>query len=129
MPATAAFAWPGEPPRSEVRYDRLDRDHRYESRWMTLSRATPARQGRDTVTLRGPDRRIDRLKIEADRGAPRIRRVIVQYANREVERLPVDVQLARGQQQIIQLDRDRRVARITVETDPRFAGAYSLYGT
>jgi hypothetical protein len=124
LPATAASAYPGGPEQPLTG----QRDQRFAERWQTLSSFTPARQGRETVTLTGRDRKIDRIRIEAARGAPKIRRVIVQYANREVEQKPVNMRLARGQQQIIELDRNRRVTRITVETDPRFGGEYSLYG-
>jgi len=126
LPATAASAYPGGP--DQPLGDRYQRDQRFADRWMTLSTYTPARQGRETVTLTGRDRKIDRIRIQAARGAPKIRRVIVQYANREVQRMPINMQLSPGQNQVIQLDRDRRVASITVETDPRYGGAYSLYG-
>ena len=155
LPATAASAWPGrpsdpptagDPPPPEPgwrhdahgdrfdrgdRYERPDRydrrdDRRYEERWMTLSSFTPARQGRTTVRLAGRDRHIDRLRIEAVRGTPMVKQVILEYANGDHERLPVDMTLQPGQNHVISLNGDRRVQRITVYTEPRSGGAFSL---
>jgi len=120
IPLTAS-AYPGDRPGPQ-RVDRQDR-----GRWTTLSKMTPARQGRDTVRLSGRDQNINRIRLEAARGAPRIQRVIVHYANRASQDMPVNAQLSPGQDQVLQLD-GRRVERITVVTDARSGGAYTLSG-
>src|SRR5438128_1892061 len=95
-PATA-FAWPGtprepyppdptstdetegiypdrgyEPWRHDDTYD-TRHDRGFHERWITLSAFTPARKGRETVYLTGRDRKIDRVRIHAVRGAPVVR--------------------------------------------------------
>jgi hypothetical protein len=101
---------------------------RFRDRWITLSSFTPGRQGRETVQLTGRERRIDRIKIRAVRGAPVVKQVILQYGNGTYERRPVNLQLRPGQESTISLAPDRRVERIMVLTDPKAGGAYSLLG-
>lgn len=147
LPVTAASAWPGRPsdpptvgdPVHEPRWvpdrgsyygDTYDTRYsdRFRDRWVVLSSFTPARQGRETVTLTGRDRRIDRVKIRSVRGAPVVRQVILQYGNGRYERRPVNIQLRPGQETTISIAPDRRVERIMVLTDPASGGAYSLLG-
>lgn len=143
VPATAA-AWPGTPyPENPAvddhawrPYDHDGRNDTYDSRydrgfrerWITLSAFAPARKGRETVMLTGRERRIDRVKLSAVRGAPVVKQVIIQYGNGQYERRPVNQRLAPGRDAIIGLDTTRRVQKVMVLTDQRSGGAYSVYG-
>jgi hypothetical protein len=146
VPATAS-AWPGRPsdppwagdppptepgwrPERDRGYDTYDTryDRGFRERWITLSAFTPARKGRETVHLDRGERKIDRVRISAVRGAPVVRQVIIQYGNGQYERRPVNDQLRPGKDAIISIDTNRRVQKIMVLTDPRSGGAYSLYG-
>lgn len=146
VPATAS-AWPGTPSDPPYAGDpapseptwRPDRDRGYETydsrydrgfreRWITLSPFTPARKGRETVILTGRERRIDRVKLTAVRGAPMVHQVIIQYGNGQYERRPVNHQLSPGRDAVISIDSGRRVQKIMVLTDPRAGGAYSVLG-
>ena len=100
----------------------------FRERWITLSAFTPARKGRETVYLTGRERRIDRVRLSAVRGAPVVHQVIIQYRNGQYERRPVHQQLQPGRDAIISLDTGRRVEKVMVLTDPRSGGAYSVLG-
>jgi hypothetical protein len=58
-----------------------------------------------------------------------IRRIRIDYLDNTREVLRVNAQLERGQGQVIDLPRDRRIDRIVVVTDPRSRGLYTVYGT
>ncbi len=109
------------------RYERWDR--RTRGRWMPLMKYGDARDGRHLIDVGGRVGRIDKLRVEAVRGAPVIRRIAIEYRNGEREVLRLDTHLRRGQGQVIDLGRDRRVDRIVVITDRRAPGIYSVFGT
>jgi len=108
------------------RWDARERD--YYGRWMPLVRGTLADDGRQNILFRGTGGRVDKLRIQADRGAPLIKRVAVEYRNGMREVIRVNTQLRRGQGQVIDVDDNRRVREIIVITDPRYRGRYSVYG-
>ncbi len=109
------------------RHSRWDRD-RHDGGWVPLVRGTPADDGRQNVVMRGRGARLDKLRLQADRGAPVIQRIAVEYQNGVRAIVRLNTQLQRGQAQLIDLDDDQRVRRIVVFTDPRYRGMYSVYG-
>lgn len=111
------------------RYGRWDaRERDYHGRWVPLVRGTSADDGRQNILFRGTGGRLDKLRIQGDRGAPVIKRVAVEYRNGMREVVRVNLQLHRGQGQVIDVDDDRAVREIIVITDPRYRGRYSVYG-
>lgn len=97
--------------------------------WIPLARRTETLSGRQFINLDGRSKRLDLLRIEADRGTPVIKRIAVEYANGTREIMRVDASLSRGAGQVIDLQGDRHVSRIVVIADPRYYGMYSIYGT
>jgi len=111
------------------RYVRFEASRDFRGRWVPLMRRTDADNGRQFIEVAGRGGRLDKLRIESDRGTPLIKRVAIEYRNGTREVLRVDATLSRGHGQVIDLQGKKRVSRIVVITDPRFDGVYSVYGT
>jgi hypothetical protein len=110
------------------RYSRWDRSRNYDHRWLPLVRGTSADDGRQNILFRGNGGRLDNLRLQADRGAPVIKRVVVEYLNGAREVVRVNTQLRPGQGQLIRVDQNQPVREIIVITDGRYRGRYSVYG-
>jgi hypothetical protein len=112
------------------RYDRYDNSHwarDFRGRWVSLARGYSARSDRQFIQVRGE--RLSKLRIEADRGAPVIEKIAIEFGNGEMQAVDLNMRLTRGTGEVIDLNgRDRRVRRVIVYTDSRSRGAYSLYG-
>ena len=113
------------------RYDRYDRSHwarDFRGRWQALARGYSARTQRQFIPVRGE--RLSKLRIEADRGAPVIEKIAIEFGNGEGQAVDLNMRLQRGTGEVIDLNgRERRVQRIIVYTDGRSRGSYSIYGT
>jgi hypothetical protein len=137
--SSAAYADPVRE-RPSDRYDRYDHDrdnydrfdtsrwHRdYRNRWVPLARGFSADARRQFINLRGRHGNFDRIRIEAERGAPMINQIAVEYLDGNVQKVRIDARLPRGAGQVIRVNRDRGIQRIIVYTEPS-GGAYSVYG-
>jgi hypothetical protein len=113
--------------RDRDRYDRWDRSHwnrDNRTRWVTLASGY-ASTYRQNIHLRGEN--FDRLRIEAVRGRPVIRQVNVIYANGTSQVIRMNAQLQYGSGEVLRLNR-MPIRRIVIFADPRYRGAYALYG-
>jgi hypothetical protein len=120
----------GDPGWTRDRYERYDRSQSYRDfrgRWQALARGTSARNQRQFIMVRGE--RLSKLRIEADRGAPVIEKIAIEFGNGEGQAVDLNMRLSRGTGEVIDLNgRERRVQRIIVYTDGRSRGSYSIYG-
>jgi hypothetical protein len=106
------------------------RTGRVTTRWVTLGDRLSADSNRQFINIGGRDA-YRQIRIEAQRGAPVIKQVAVEFAddigNPQVIR--VDARLPAGEGQTIDLSGGRRpVQRIIVYTEPSFGGAYTVFG-
>lgn len=79
--------------------------------------------------LNGNHQRLHKLRIKAVRGAPVIHRVTIDYLNRDAQVVTVNSRIVRGTGEVIRIDPNSRIQRIIVYTEPRYGGAYSVFGT
>ena len=113
------------------RYTGYDNSHYrkdFRGRWVTLASNYNARTDRQFINLgsRGGYRKI---RIEATRGEPVIKKVAIEFADRSVQAVDYDGAMPRGTGEVIDLNGDtRRINRIIVYTDRGSRGAYSVYG-
>jgi hypothetical protein len=117
--------------RDRDRYDRYgdsrwSRDYR--GRWVPLASRYSAESQRQFISLRGKGGRFTRLRIEADRGAPVINQVAIEYTDGNTQKVRLDSRLPRGSGEVIRLNRGQRINRIIVYSEPGYGGAYSVYG-
>lgn len=142
----SAVAWPGNWPQAPdqdyddahdeggVNRDRRDHDgdqhwsHDARGRWMSLARHRSAFSNQQIV-LFGQGGPMRRLGIQADRGAPVVTRVTVEFmAGQTPQITTVNRRIPPGATEVIPLHRNRGVKRIIVYTEPRYGGAYSVFG-
>jgi hypothetical protein len=99
-----------------------------DGRWITLADRYSAESNRQYIAIKGQDA-FRRIRIEADRGAPVIRQVAIEFADtRDTQVVKLDARIAPGQGQTIDLNGGRRpVQRIVVYTDGG-PGSYSVFG-
>jgi hypothetical protein len=120
----------GDPGWTRDRYERYDQSRwqrDFRGRWQALARGYSARTQRQFIHVRGE--RLSKLRIEADRGAPVIQKIAIEFGNGEGQAVDLNMRLPRGTGEVIDLNgRDRRVRRIIVYTDGYSRGAYSIYG-
>src|SRR5438045_3148483 len=62
------------------RYDRSHRARDFHGRWFPLATRYSANEHRQFINIRGAER-LDKLRIEADRGAPVINQIAIQYTD------------------------------------------------
>ena len=113
------------------RYERYDgsRWHRdYRSRWVPLAQRFSTDADKQTIKLHGKGGRFSRLRIEADRGAPVINQVGIEYIDGSTQKVKLETRLPRGAGEVIRLNGRQRINRIIVYTEPGYGGRYSLYG-
>lgn len=143
--SSAAFA---DPQTTNRRYDRdryEDRryddfgDHdyypRYEGsrwrdwrgRWVPLAHHYSAEARRQFINVRGRGE-FRFLRIQAERGAPVINQVAIQYVDGNTQKVRLDARLPRGAGEVIRLNR-QPIQRIIVYAEPRHGGAYSVFAT
>ena len=112
------------------RYDRYSQSHwarDFRGRWMTLARGFSAQSNRQFIPVRGE--RLSKLRIEADRGAPVIAKIAIEFRDGSSQAVDLDMRLPRGTGEVIDLNGGvRRVQRIIVYSDPQSRGSYSVYG-
>jgi hypothetical protein len=136
---TAVYA---DPPRVEIRvqrdadagwtrdrYDRYNDSHwsrDFRGRWQSMGQASTQTQ-RQFIPVRGG--RLNKLRIEAVRGAPAIQSMTIEFGDGSTQAVNLDMRLERGSGEVIDLNgRNRKVHRVIVYPDPRTRGAYALYG-
>jgi hypothetical protein len=151
----AAYAWPfsgnvngkiiihTDNDRGHDRYDRdhYDRDNRgyqgrrwdrsrfraHQTEWMVIGDHLSADANRQFINLNYAP--VSQLVIQAERGAPRINQVAIEYAPGDTQVVKLNQQLGRygNDSQVIDLNgRGRPVNRVIVYTDARFGGSYSV---
>jgi hypothetical protein len=98
-------------------------------RWVRLAPIQTARQQTQQIMLNGNHQRLHKLRIKAVRGAPVIHRVTIDYLNRDAQVVTVNSRIVRGTGEVIRIDPNSRIQRIIVYTEPRYGGAYSVFGT
>jgi len=107
--------------------DRWSRDFR--GRWVPLARKYSAYSNAQQIILRGQGGPMRRISIRSDRGAPVITRVTVEFMGPQTPQITnMNRRLPPGAAEVIPLNRNRGVKRIIVYTEPRFGGAYSVFG-
>ena len=103
--------------------------HDARGRWVPLARHKSAFTNHQIV-LQGEGGPMRRISIQADRGAPVVTRVTVEFIGGQTPQITnVNRRLPSGTNEVISLNRNRGVKRIIVYTEPRFGGAYSVFGT
>lgn len=112
------------------RYDRFDQSRwarGFRGRWVPLITGVPARTGRQFIQVRGG--RFSALRIESVAGEPVIQKIAIEFRNRTGQAMELWEPFPAGTGQVIDLvGGERRIDRIIIYTDPRSAGAYSVYG-
>jgi hypothetical protein len=106
---------------------RWERDYR--GHWQVLAERYTAQTDRQFINLRGQAGRLHRLRIEAVRGNPVIHQIAIEYTDGNTQVVKLETRLPRGAGEVIRLNPDQPVHRIIVYTEPRFGGAYSIFGT
>jgi hypothetical protein len=101
---------------------------RFHESWVTLADHFSAQTDRQFINLRGNGGEFTRLRVEAVGGAPVIQQVAIEYANGTTQKVPVNARLPDGEAQVIDVN-GAPINRIVVYADPRFGGAYSVFGT
>jgi hypothetical protein len=103
------------------------RPGRVHERWVTLARGYSADTNRQFINVNS---RLNTIRVEADRGAPVIRQVAIEYTDGSpTQVVKIDQQLRRGQGYTIDLNgRNRAVNRVIVYSDASYGGAYSVLG-
>jgi hypothetical protein len=102
---------------------------RVTTRWVTLGEGFTAQNDRQHITLGPQYGSFRRIRVEGIHGRPVIQQVAIEYADREMQVVPVGQPLRPGQAEVIDLHgRDRGINRIIVFTAPGY-GAYSVFGT
>jgi hypothetical protein len=101
------------------------------TRWVTLASGYSADSNRQDINVMGQDA-FRKIRIEAQRGAPVIKQVAIEFAddrgNPQVVKL--DSRLPAGESQTIDLAGGRRpIQRIIVYSAPEYGGSYSVFGT
>jgi hypothetical protein len=117
--------------RDRDRYDRYDGSRwsrEYRGRWVPLASRYSAEAQRQFISMRGKGGRFTLLRIEADRGAPVINQVGIEYTNGSTQKVQLDARLRRGSGEVIRLNGRQRINRIVVYTEPGYGGSYSVYG-
>ena len=139
--AGSALAWPWDWSRQWS--NDHDRDDTYEEGAVTHYRWTHDARGRwvplavhesafsnHQIVLQGEGGPMRRISIQADRGAPVVTRVTVEFIDGQRPQIAnVNRRLPSGTREVISLNHNRGVKRIIVYTEPRFGGAYSVFGT
>jgi len=106
--------------------------HRYRNRdreWVQLLPAQSAQNDVQTITLNGRHDRMHMLRITAVRGAPVITRVTIDYLDQQPQVISLNSRIGRGGDEVIRLDARAPIQRITIYTEPRYGGAYTVFGT
>lgn len=117
------------PSRDDRRDVRRDRDDRRDERWVSLVQSNPTSGSeRQFVNVLGRGGALRRLVLRGERGAPMITRMGIEYSDRSVQTVELNVRLRRGDEERISLRGNQPINRIIVYTDPRDRGAYSIYG-
>lgn len=102
----------------------------YHQRWVPLAVRYSARDRRQDIVLRGRGGRFDRIRIEAERGAPMVNQIAIEFVNGAKHVVQMRARLPAGAGEVIRLPGgDRRINRVIVYTEPRYGGMYSVYGT
>ena len=112
------------------RYDRYGQSHwsrDFRGRWVGLARAFSARTERQFIHVDGG--RYRKLRVEAVRGEPVIRKIAIEFGDGTAQAVDVDMRLPAGAGEVIDLNGGaRNIKRIIVYSDPRSRGSYSIYG-
>ncbi len=111
-----------------ARWDRTRNRGAFRGNWVELADQNTTAGGRQMVAV--PDHAINlrRLRIEGVRGAPIITQVAIQYGT-DTQVVPLNVRLARGAGEVIDVNRGRAITGIVVYTDAGSTGTYSIYGS
>jgi hypothetical protein len=110
------------------RYDRYENSRysrEYRGRWVSLADRYSASTKRQFIKVNG---RFNRIRVEATRGAPVISQVGIEFVDGNTQVVNLGTRLTRGEGEVIRVNRDERVKRIIVYTQPRAGGSYSVYG-
>jgi len=112
------------------RYDRYADSHwarDTQHRWRMVGGYMNARNDRQFINVGGA--RVNKLRIEAVRGAPAIDRLTVLFTDGSSQTVELDGRLQIGAGEVIDLEGagPRRVRRVIVFTQPNARGVYSLY--
>jgi hypothetical protein len=98
-------------------------------RWRPLATEVSATSTRQFINIEARAGRFDRIVLESTRGAPLIERVAVEFEDRRTQVWDVNRRLRRDAEEVIDLGGRKDVNRIIVYTNPRYGGAYSVFGT
>ena len=116
---------------SRERYDRYDHSRwarDFHDRWVPLARGYSASSSRQFINIGGYGR-YRMLRVQGVWGEPVLVKIAIEFTNGTTQAVEYRESLPRGTGEVIDLNGgDRRINRIIVYTDPRFRGAYSVYG-
>jgi hypothetical protein len=112
------------------RYDHYGQSHwnrDFRGRWVSLARGFSGASERQFIHVNAG--RYNKLRVEAVQGQPVIRKIAIEFGDGTSQAVDVDMRLARGAGEVIDLNGGARVIkRIIVYSDPRARGSYSIYG-
>jgi hypothetical protein len=111
-------------------YQRWNQSHwsrDFHGRWTPLASRFSASANRQFINVRGAER-LDKLRIEADRGTPVIKQIAIEYTDGNTQKVRFDERLPAGAGEVIRLNPDQPIQRIIVYTEPGYGGQYSVYG-
>jgi len=113
--------------RDAYRDSRYRRDFR--GRWVPLATGYSAVTNSQQIVLHGRGGPMRRLRVQAERGAPVITRVTVEFIDNQPPQVTnLNTRLPQGRGEVIPLNGNRGVKRIIVYTEPRYGGRYSVFG-
>ena len=93
------------------------------NRWFSLTGNVSTRRPRNLINVNSQS--IDRIGIRANSGFILVRRISVEYANRNVVDYELNARLQPGETRTINT-RGRRIYRMEVIVDPRWRGSYEI---
>lgn len=111
---TGAYQQPSSPP--EVRD------------WVVLAPAVTTTNMQQTVEVGVTDRPFSQLLLKAVDGEPQIESLEIQYMDDDLKQVTVHRKLLAGDGQVIELQQNGVIKRITVFTQPDSHGSYTIFG-
>lgn len=94
-------------------------------RAFALSRIIDTRRPRTLINV---NQALDTVAVRSTGGTVFVRRISVEFGNRNVVDYPVNARLRPGEAKTIDV-RGRRVVRVEIRTDPRWRGSFQVLGT
>lgn len=97
--------------------------------WIELASPTPARHGRQYITVDGSAGPLTQLRIDAHDGRPLVRSVRIRYTDGKQQVVRVNKTLARGKSAFVDLRSGRELDHIIIETTRKPKASYTVHAS